>query len=126
MSAPTCVCLRNPGSMALTIRSALASYHLRTITGLNQACDPQRLDAYDVIVTQRGAFLRFPPAVALSLILKLETDALKQLKLVLAADLQAAEEAERNAIENNKKDIETGGRKGYSLVLLKTIPQIFA
>ena len=44
---------------------------------------------------------------------KLETDALKQLKLVGAADLQAAEEAERNAIENDKKDIETGGRKGY-------------
>ena len=66
--ADVCLFGANPGSMALTIRSALASYHLRTITGLNQACDPQRLDAYDVIVTQRGAFLRSPPAVALSLI----------------------------------------------------------
>ena len=55
--ANVCLFGRNPDDVALTIRSALAPYHLKAVTGLDQACDPQRLDAYDVVAMQRGAFL---------------------------------------------------------------------
>ncbi len=92
------VCLfgDNPDGVALTIRSALAPYHLKTITGLDQRCDPQRLDSYDIVATQRGAFLKTAQVDALSLIKQIETGAVRQFTLVSAADLAAASAAERH------------------------------
>jgi hypothetical protein len=56
--ANVCLFGRNPDGVALMVRGALAPYNLKAVTGLDQPCDPQRLDAYDVVAMQRGAFLK--------------------------------------------------------------------
>ena len=118
--ANVCLFGRNPEGVALTIRSVLAPYHLKAVTGLDQPCDPQRLDAYDVVAMQRGAFLKTAPEDALSLIKQIEIGAMRQFALVSAGELAAAAAAERAAIEQIKTDVAAGARNGYGVILLKT------
>ena len=118
--ANVCLLGRNPDVVALTVRSVLAPYHLKTITGLDQPCDPQRLDAYDVVAMQRGAFLRTAPEDALSLIKQIEIGGMRQFARVSAAELAEREATERKAIEQNERDVTAGTRNGYGVILLKT------
>jgi hypothetical protein len=118
--ANVCLFGRNPEGVALTVRSVLAPYHLKTVTGLDQPCDPQRLDAYDVVAMQRGAFLKSAPEDALLLIKQIEIGAMRKFALVSAADQAAASAAERAAIEQIKSDVAAGTRDGYGVILLKT------
>ena len=118
--ANVCLFGRNPEGVALTVRSVLAPYHLKTINGLNQSCDPQRLDAYDVVAMQRGAFLKSAPEDALLLIKQIQNDAMRQLAVASASDLAAASAAERAAIEQIKADVAAGTRDGYGVILRKT------
>ena len=113
--ANVCLFGHNPDGVALTIRSVLAPYHLEAVTGLDQPCDPQRLDAYDVVAMQRGAFLKSTQVDALSLIKQIEIGAMQKFALVSAAD-----QAERAAIEQIKADVAAGTRDGYGVILLKT------
>jgi hypothetical protein len=118
--ANVCLFGANPDGVALTVRSALAPYHLKIITGLDQRCDPQRLDSYDIVATQRGAFLKAAQVDALSLIKQIETGVIRQFALVSAADLAAASAAEHTAIEQISTDVAAGARNGYGVVLLLT------
>jgi hypothetical protein len=84
--ANVCLFGNNPDGVALTVRPVLAPYHLKAVTGLDQPCDPQRLDAYDVVAMQRGAFLKSTQVDALSLIKQIEIGALRKFALVSAAE----------------------------------------
>ncbi len=114
------VCLfgPNPDGVALTVRSVLAPYHLKIVTGLDQPCDPQRLDAYDVVAMQRGAFLKTTPEDALSLIKQIEIGAMRKFTLVSAADQAAASAAERAAVEQISKDVAAGAKNGFGIIIL--------
>ena len=119
--ANVCLFGPNPDRVALTVRSVLAPYHLKIVTGLGQACDPRRLDAYDVVAMGRGAFLKSTQIDALSLIKQIEIGAMRKFALVSAADQAAALAAERAAVEQISKDVAAGARNGgFGVILLKT------
>ena len=119
--ANVCLFGHNPDGVALTIRSVLAPYHLKAVTGLDQPCDPQRLDADDVVAMQRGAFLRSTQVDALLLIKQIEIGAMRKFAQVSAADQAAASAAEQAAIEQIKADVTAGTRNGFGvIILLKT------
>ena len=119
--ANVCLFGRNPDGVALTVRGALAPYNLKAVTGLDQPCDPQRLDAYDVVAMQRGTFLKKHPVDALSLIKQIEIGAMRKFALVSAADQAAASAAERAAIEQISTDVAAGAKTGFGVIfLLKT------
>ena len=117
--ANVCLFRRDPESVALTVRAALAPYHLKPITGLDQPCDPQRLDAYDIVAMQRGAFLKTAPDDALLLIKQIEMGGMRQFARVSAAELAERAASERAAIEQIKADVTAGARNGYGVILLK-------
>ena len=116
--ANVCLFGRNPDGVALTVRGALAPYNLKAVTGLDQPCDPQRLDAYDVVAMQRGAFLKTTPEDALSLIKQIEIGAMRKFTLVSAADQAAASAAERAAVEQISKDVAAGAKNGFGIIIL--------
>ena len=118
--ANVCLFGLNPDGVALTIRSMLAPYHLKAVTGLDQPCDPQRLDVYDVVAMQRGAFLKSTQIDALSLIKQIEIGAMRKFALVSAADQAAASAAERAAVEQISTDVAAGAKNGFGVILLKT------
>ena len=119
-AANVCLFGDNPDFVALTVQSELSPYKIKTFTGLDQKCDPQKLETYDVVVTQRGAFLKSPKADALSLIKQIEKDSMRQLTLVPAANIAAVSDAERAAIDQIASDVADGGRAGFGIILLKT------
>ena len=118
--ANVCLFGLNPDGVDLTIRSMLAPYHLKAVTGLDQPCDSQRLDAYDVVAMQRGAFLKSTQIDALSLIKQIEIGAMRKFALVSAADQAAASAAERAAIEQISTDVAADAKTGFGVILLKT------
>ena len=118
--ANVCLFGRNPEGVALTVRSALAPYQLKTVTGLDQSCDPQRLDTYDIVAMQRGAFLKTAPEDALLLIKQIEIGGMRQFARVSAAELAERAATERAAIEQIEADVTAGTRNGYGVILLKT------
>jgi uncharacterized protein len=118
--ANVCLFGDNPDGVALIIRSALAPYSIKTVTGLDQPCDPQNLEAYDVVVTQRGAFLKTARAEALALIKEVEIDAMRQFALISASEIAAASAAEHAAVEQIASDVAAGARNGFGVVLLKS------
>ena len=118
--ANVCLFGRNPDGFALTIRSMLAPYHLKAVTGLDRPCDPQRLDAYDVVAMQRGAFLESTQVDALSLIKQIEIGAMRKFALVSAANQAAASAAERAAVAQISTDVAAGAKNGFGVILLKT------
>ena len=118
--ANVCLFGGNPDSVALIVRSALAPYLLKTITGLDQSCDPQNLETYDIVATQRGAFLKTAQADALSLIKQIENGAMRHFALISASDIAAAAAAERAAVEQIATDVAAGARNGFVVILLKS------
>jgi hypothetical protein len=120
--ANVCLFGRNPDGVALTIRSMLAPYHLEAVTGLDQPCDPQRLDAYDVVAMQRGAFLKSTQVDALSLIKQIEIDAMRKFALVSAAELAERAATERAAIEQIEADVTAGTQNANSEAIRPGIP----
>ena len=118
--ANVCLFGGNPDGVSLIVRSALAPYLLKTITGLDQSCDPQKLETYDIVATQRGAFLKTAQADALSLIKQIENGAMRQFALISASDIAAAAAAERTAVEQIERDVAAGARNGFGVILLKS------
>jgi len=118
--ANVCLFSRNPDGVALIVRSMLTPYHLKVVTGLDQPCDPRRLDAYDAVAMQRGAFLKTASEDALSLIKQIEIGAMRKFAVVSAADQAAASAAEQAAVEQISADVAAGAKKGFGIILLKT------
>jgi hypothetical protein len=98
----------------------LANYHLKELKGLNQACDARNLVSYDLVLLQRGAFLRADPVDVLSILKEVESDNLKQMILLPATDLQNAVIAENRLITKIANTVTEGAPDGFGIALLKT------
>ena len=116
--ANACLFGENPKSIALTIRPALAPYNIKAIKGLDQPCDPQKLEAYDILIMQRGAFLKAAQVDTLSLLKQIEKDAIRQFAALSASDIAATSAAERAATEQIASDVAAGARNGFGAILL--------
>ena len=119
----TRVCLfgQNPDGLALTVKQAIsAKVDPRQITVTFEPCDPENLPNYDIVATQRNAFLRSKSDDALALIKTIEDDDYRKFVEVTAADLKKAGDAEHALIEKIKANISDGAPDGFGVVLLKT------
>jgi hypothetical protein len=75
---------------------------------------------YDIVVTQRNAFLRSKKEDALALLKYIEDDSYRKFAEVTAAELNKAADAERAQIEKVKTNVSDGVPVGYGVIILKT------
>jgi hypothetical protein len=119
--ARVCLFGHGPDGLAPTAKQViLEKADRREITVGVQPCDPEMLLSYDVIVAQRGAFLRSKRNDALALIKTIEDDDYRQFGEITAEKMNRAAEAERTQIEKIKINIADGGPEGFGVVLLQT------
>jgi hypothetical protein len=116
------ICLfgKNPDNVAQIVQSALDSYHLKEIGGMDGQCDVQHLATYDLVATQRGVFLNSPPANPLALIGDVEAGTFRKFRVVTAQEIKAGAEAEHAAVTAITKDVAESARSGYGIILLKS------
>ena len=119
--ARVCLFGQNPDELALTVKQAiLAKASPRQIAVLVEPCNPEQLLSYDIVATQRNAFLRSKKEDALALTKIIEEDNYRKFAEVTAADLNEAAEAERAQIEKVKANVADGAPDGFGVVLMKT------
>jgi hypothetical protein len=101
--ARICLFGQNPAGLALIAEQAvLAKADTRQIAVTVEPCNPEQLLSYDIVATQRNAFLRTKRDDALALIKTIEDDDYRKLAEITAADLNKAADAERAQIEKIK------------------------
>jgi hypothetical protein len=106
--ARVCLFGKNPDELALTAKEAIsAKADPRQIAVQVEPCDPEQLLTYDIIATQRSAFLRAK-----------KEDAFRRFAEVTAADQNKAADAERARIEKIKANVADGAPDGFGIVLL--------
>jgi hypothetical protein len=119
--ARICLFGQNPAGLALTVEQAvLAKADTRQIAVTVEPCNPEQLLNYDIVATQRNAFLQTKRDDALALIKTIEDDDYRKFAEVTAADLNKAADAERAQIEKIKANVADGAPDGFGVVLLKT------
>ena len=119
--ASVCLFGQNPDELALIVKQAIsAKADPRQVAVLVEPCNPEQLLSYDIVATQRNAFLRSKREDALALIKHIEDDNYRRFAEVTAVDLNKVAEAERALIEKNKANIADGAPQGFGIVLLKT------
>ncbi len=119
--ARICLFGQNPAGLALTAEQAvLAKADTRQIAFTVESCNPEQLLSYDIVATQRNAFLRTKRDDALALIKTNEDDDYRKFAEVTAADLNKAADAQRAQIEKIKANVADGAPDGFGVVLLNT------
>ena len=119
--ARICLFGQNSAGLALTVEQAvLAKADTRQIAVTVEPCNPEQLLNYDIVATQRNAFLQTKRDDALALIKTIEDDDYRKFAEVTAADLSKAADAERAQIEKIKANVADGAPDGFGVVLLKT------
>ena len=119
--ARVCLFGQNPDELPLTVKQAISAKTApRQVAVLVERCNPGQLLSYDLIATQRNAFLRSKREDALALTKSIEEDNLRKFAEVTAAELNKASDAEHAQIEKIKANIADGAPDGFGVVLLKT------
>ena len=119
--ARICLFGQNSAGLALTAEQAvLAKADTRQIAVTVEPCNPEQLLNYDIVATQRSAFLQTKRDDALALITTIEDNDFRKFAEVTAADLNKAADAERAQIEKIKANVADGAPDGFGVVLLKT------
>ncbi len=119
--ASVCLFGQNPDELALIVKQAIsARTDPRQVAVLVEPCNPEQLLNYDIVATQRSAFLRSKREDALTLIKQIEEGSYRRFAEVTAADLNKFAEAERALVEKNEANIADGAPYGFGIVLLQT------
>ena len=119
--ARVCLFGQNPNELALVAEQTIsAKVESKQIALSVEPCNPEELLGYDIVVTQRNAFLRSKKEDALALLKYIEDDSYRKFAEVTAADLNKAADAERAQIEKVKTNVSDGVPVGYGVIILKT------
>jgi hypothetical protein len=119
--ARVCLFGQNPDELALIVeRTISAKVDPRRVTVSVEPCNPEQLLTYDIVATQRNAFLRSKKEDALALLKLIEDSGYRQFAEVTAGDLKKAADAERAQIEKIKANVRDGAPDGYGVAILKT------
>ncbi len=119
--ARVCLFGQNPDELALTVKQAISTKIApRPIAVLVEPCNPEQLLSYDIVATQRNAFLRSKREDALALTKTIEEDNYRKFAEVTAADLNKAADAEHAQVEKIRANVADGAPDGFGIVLLKT------
>ena len=109
------ICLfgQNPDGLALTVKQAIsAKADPRQIAVLVEPCNPEHLLGYDIVATQRDAFLRSKRDDALALIKTIEEDNYRKFAEVTAAELKKAADVERAQIREEQRQYRGRSARG--------------
>jgi hypothetical protein len=119
--ARACLFGQNPNELALVAeQTILAKVEPKQVALSVEPCDPEQLLSYDIVATQRNAFLRSKKEDALALLKFIEDDNYRKFAEVTAADLNKAADAERARIEKIKANVNDGAPDGFGIMLLNT------
>ena len=119
--ARVCLFGQNPDGLALTVKQAIsAKAGPRQVAVLVEPCNSEHLLSYDIVATQRNAFLGSKRDDALALTKTIEEENYRKFSEVTAADLNKAADAERAQTEKIKVNVADGSPEGFGIVLLKT------
>ena len=119
--ARVCLFGQNPDELALIVeRTTSAKVDPKQVTVSVEPCNPEQLLTYDIVATQRNAFLRSKKEDALALLKFIEDGSYRQFAEVTAGDLKKAADAERAQIEKIKANVSDGAPDGYGVTILKT------
>ena len=120
-AARVCLFGQNPDGLPLTVKQVVsAKADERQVAVTVEPCNPEHLMSYDIVATQRNAFLRSKRDDALALIKTVEDDDYRKFAEVTAADLKKVADSEHAQIEKNKANIAEGTTDGFGVVLLKS------
>jgi hypothetical protein len=102
--AVVCLFGDNPDDFAVSLKKTLsAAISAKSVEiGITATCDANDLLKYDIIATQRGAFLRSPRSAALALIKAVENDDYRRFTTVSAADVGKVAQSERAEIDRKR------------------------
>ena len=87
---------------------------------ITPTCELTKLASFDIIATQRNAFLRSPRSAALALIKAIENNDYRRFTTVAAAEVGKVAQSERAEIERIKVNVSDGAPEGYGIVLLRS------
>ncbi len=118
--AAACVLGKLANAERLAVKTRIMSFNPQRISGLDQRCDLAHLDLYDIIVAQRGEFLKEASADALVIIAALENQQYRKLSVITSKEMQEQADADQREIAAIRADVASGVRKGFGLILLKT------
>ena len=119
--ARVCLFGQNPNGLALMAEQMIsAKVEAKQLTISVEPCNPEQLLSYDIIVTQRNAFLKTTRTDALALLKFIEDDNYRKFAEVTAADLNKASDAERARIDKIKTIVSDGAPDGFGIIILKT------
>jgi TonB family protein len=119
--ASVCLFGQNPDELALTVKQEVsAKVDPREVDVVVEPCNPEKLLGYDILATQRNAFLLSKKEDALALIKDIEEDNYRKFAEVTAADLNKSAEAARTQLEKIKDNVADGAPEGFGIVLFKT------
>ena len=114
--ARVCLFGQNPSELALIVKQEISAMtDPRQIAVVVEPCNPEQLLSYDIVATQRNAFLRSKKEDALALIKHIEENNYRKFAEVTAADLNKAADAERAKIENIKANVADGAPDGFGI-----------
>ena len=119
--ATVCLFGRNPEGFALTVEGAIAKTSPQSGIGISiDSCDAERLMSYDIIATQRNAFLRTKRDDALAVLKVIETGSFKVFAEITAADLDRVAASERALIDKVKTNVSDGAPDGFGVVIIES------
>jgi hypothetical protein len=119
--ARICLFGLNPDEMSLVVEQTISTKaEPKQVTSSVELCNPEQLLTYDVVATQRNAFLRSTKEDALALIKHIQNGDYRKLAEVTATDLNKAADSQRAQIEKIKTNVSDGAPEGYGIVILKT------
>jgi hypothetical protein len=123
--ASVCLFGQNPDGLGLIVKRTIsAAIAAKSIAVAIEPCDPGRLLNYDIIATQRGAFLRSTGDAAFALIKIIENDNYRKFAEITAIDLIKAADTERAKIDEIKANVADGAPDGFGIALVKTGSEI--
>jgi hypothetical protein len=119
--ARVCLFGQNPRELAIIAEQTIsAKVEAKQVAVSVEPCDPEQLLSYDIVATQRDAFLRSRKEDALALTKYIEDDSYRKFAEVTASDLKKAADAERAQIEKIKANVSDGAPDGYGVAILNT------
>jgi hypothetical protein len=119
--ARVCLFGQNPNELPIIAeRTITAKVEPKQVIVSVEPCDAEQLLSYDIIVTQRDAFLKTTRDDALALLKFIEDGSYRKFAEVTAADMKKAADAERAQIEKIKANVSDGAPDGYGIAILNT------
>ena len=105
-----------PGAVLLAVEDILKKYKVDKVRLDPSACSETKLQSFDVLIANRGEFLKQPQSYVVPLLGLIENDAFKELKTLTSEEFTKAAKAQDVIGTEIEDAILNGSREGYGLI----------